>query len=88
MNEKDASLAKNMALMFFGCLTMVRMVNSGISSGEALLKIRQQLGPKIKIIVDGGVRRGSDIAKYLSMGANYVGIGRPAMYGPSGGSNG
>ena len=32
-----------------------RLVNSGISSGEALLKIRQQLGPKIKIIVDGGV---------------------------------
>ena len=30
---------------------------------------------------DGGVRRGSDIIKYLCLGANFVGIGRPAIYG-------
>ena len=90
MNEKDASLAKKYGSNILWVSNHGgRMVNSGISSGEALLKIRQQLGPKIKIIVDGGVRRGSDIAKYLSMGANYVGIGRPAMYGLTiGGSNG
>ena len=58
-----------------------RMVNSGISSAEALLNIRRKLGPKVPLIVDGGIRRGSDVAKYLSMGANYVGIGRPAMHG-------
>ena len=32
-------------------------------------------------IADGGVRRGSDIVKYLSLGADMVGIGRPALYG-------
>ena len=33
--------------------------------------------------------KGSDILKYLCLGANYVGVGRPAMYGLiCGGSNG
>ena len=58
-----------------------RMFNSGISSGEALLSIKQNISKKIPIIVDGGVRRGSDIIKYLCLGADFVGIGRPAIYG-------
>ena len=58
-----------------------RMFNSGISSFEALREI-SNLGKKsTKIFVDGGVRKGSDIIKYLSAGADLVGIGRPAMYG-------
>ena len=36
---------------------------------------------KLILIVDGGVRRGSDIIKYLSMGADFAGIGRPAIFG-------
>lgn len=59
-----------------------RMLNSGISGVEALTEIRKKIKKnKIKIIVDGGVRRGSDILKYLCLGADYIGIGRPAMYG-------
>ena len=58
-----------------------RMFNSGISSGEALFKIRKKVGKDMTLIVDGGVRQGSDIIKYLSLGANFVGIGRPAIYG-------
>ncbi len=59
-----------------------RMFNSGISSLEALVKIRKSVkSKKVKVIVDGGIRRGSDIIKYLSLGADFVGIGRPAMYG-------
>ena len=59
-----------------------RMFNSGISSIEALIELKKKIkSTKFKIIVDGGVRRGSDIIKYLSLGADFVGIGRPAMYG-------
>ena len=59
-----------------------RMLNSGISGVTALIEIKKQIKSKqIKIIVDGGVRRGSDIIKYLCLGADYVGIGRPAIYG-------
>ena len=58
-----------------------RMLNSGISSAEALIKIKKKINKKIFIIVDGGVNRGSDIIKYLCLGADIVGIGRPAIYG-------
>ena len=59
-----------------------RMLNSGISGVEALVEIRKKIKKNnLKIIVDGGVRRGSDIVKYLSLGADFIGIGRPAIYG-------
>ncbi len=58
-----------------------RMFNSGISTGEAVKNIRKKVGSKTIIIADGGIRKGSDIIKYLSLGANFVGIGRPAIYG-------
>ena len=34
-------------------------------------------------LVDGGIEKGSDIIKYLCLGANLVAIGRPAIYGLS-----
>ena len=36
---------------------------------------------KIQIAVDGGVRRGSDIFKALALGAQFVFIGRIAIWG-------
>ena len=58
-----------------------RMLNSGISTTETLLEIKKNKGKKIKIIVDGGIRKGSDIIKYLCLGADLVAIGRPVIYG-------
>lgn len=59
-----------------------RMFNSGISGIEALYEISKKMkSKKVKIIADGGIRRGSDILKYLCLGAHYVGVGRPALYG-------
>lgn len=68
-----------------------RMFNSGITPVEILMQMQKFRG-KIKIIVDGGVRQGTDIIKYLCLGADIVGIGRPAIYGlicngPTGVSN-
>ena len=59
-----------------------RMFNSGISGVDCILEIKKKL-PKIKtkILVDGGVRKGSDILKLLCLGADFVGIGRPALHG-------
>ena len=39
--------------------------------------LRQQ----VELYVDGGIRRGTDIFKALALGADAVGIGRPALYG-------
>ena len=58
-----------------------RMFNSGISTVDALLDHRGKINFKMPLIVDGGVRRGSDIIRYLSLGADLVGIGITALYG-------
>ena len=58
------------------------MFNSGISGVEALREIKKKISnKKIKIFVDGGVRKGSDILKLLCLGADFIGIGRPAIHG-------
>ena len=44
-------------------------------------KIRQAVGAKFPLIIDSGIRSGSDILKALALGANFVMIGRPLMYG-------
>ena len=36
---------------------------------------------RLEIIVDGGIRRGSDIVKALALGADACAIGRPYLYG-------
>ncbi|MBB6123685.1 alpha-hydroxy acid oxidase [Sphingobium subterraneum] len=48
---------------------------------ELLRPIRDAVGPDMELIVDGGVRRGSDVVKAVCMGANACSIGRPYLYG-------
>ena len=38
-------------------------------------------GGKIPVLLDGGIRRGTDIFKALALGASAVGIGRPYLWG-------
>ena len=42
--------------------------------------VRQAVGDGLTIVCDGGVRRGSDIAKALALGADLCSIGRPYLY--------
>ncbi len=59
-----------------------RMFNSNISSVEALIDTRTLIkNKKVLVISDSGVRRGSDIVKFLCLGSDFVGIGRPAIWG-------
>jgi L-lactate dehydrogenase (cytochrome) len=37
--------------------------------------------PTLPVLMDGGIRRGTDVLKALALGARFVFIGRPAMYG-------
>lgn len=81
---KDAQLAvKNGANGIWVSNHGGRMFNSGISCVEALKKISsiKKKNKKIIIIVDGGVEKGTDIIKYLCLGADMVAIGRAALYG-------
>ena len=39
------------------------------------------MGDEVEIIIDGGIRRGTDIFKAIALGANACSIGRPYLYG-------
>jgi L-lactate dehydrogenase (cytochrome) len=45
--------------------------------------IRDAVGDGLALIVDGGIRRGTDIVKALALGASACSIGRPYLYGLS-----
>jgi isopentenyl diphosphate isomerase/L-lactate dehydrogenase-like FMN-dependent dehydrogenase len=47
----------------------------------SLLEVLEATSGKIPVIVDGGVRRGTDVFKALALGATAVGIGRPQAWG-------
>ena len=48
---------------------------------EALPEVVAEVGNRIPVFVDGGIRRGTDIFKALALGAKAVGIGRPYLWG-------
>jgi 4-hydroxymandelate oxidase len=58
-----------------------RILDCVPASIEILPKIANELKGKIPILFDGGIRRGTDIIKAISLGASAVMIGRPIMYG-------
>ena len=48
---------------------------------DCIVPIRNAIGDKLELIVDGGIRRGTHIIKALALGANACSIGRPYLYG-------
>jgi 4-hydroxymandelate oxidase len=50
---------------------------------EVLPEVVDAAGRNLPVLVDGGVRRGTDIFKALALGARAVGIGRPYIFGLS-----
>src|SRR5947199_2287824 len=58
-----------------------RAVRCGIGPELRRAARSDTLGGKIPVLVDGGVRRGTDAYKALTLGATAVGIGRPYCWG-------
>jgi len=58
-----------------------RQLDSLPSAIEVLPEIVEAVGDRAEVILDGGVRRGSDVVKALCLGARACMLGRPYLYG-------
>ncbi|HST26278.1 MAG TPA: alpha-hydroxy-acid oxidizing protein [Gaiellaceae bacterium] len=58
-----------------------RQVDGAIASLDALVEVRDALGPDATVLVDGGIRTGADVIKAVALGADAVLLGRPYVWG-------
>lgn len=58
-----------------------RQLDTAPATIDTLPAIADAVAGKAEIILDGGVRRGSDVVKALALGANAVALGRAYLYG-------
>jgi (S)-mandelate dehydrogenase len=62
-----------------------RNMDSAAATLDMLPEIAEAVGDKATVILDSGVRRGSDIVKALALGAKCVLTGRATLYGTAAG---
>jgi L-lactate dehydrogenase (cytochrome) len=58
-----------------------RQLDASPAPIDMLQPIRNRIGGDAELIVDGGVRKSTDIVKALALGANAVSFARPYLYG-------
>jgi 4-hydroxymandelate oxidase len=82
LTAEDALLAAE-----HGCDAVVvsnhggRQLDRAVASLDALPEIVEAVGDRVEVLMDGGVRRGTDVAIALALGARAVLIGRPVIWG-------
>jgi isopentenyl diphosphate isomerase/L-lactate dehydrogenase-like FMN-dependent dehydrogenase len=57
-----------------------RTLDGAIGTLRALPEVSAAVGPRVPVIMDGGVRRGGDVIKAAALGARAVIIGRPYLW--------
>ena len=58
-----------------------RQLDTVLSGADALAPIVDAVAGRIDVLVDGGIRRGTDVVKALALGARAVLVGRPVVWG-------
>jgi lactate 2-monooxygenase len=58
-----------------------RQVDGAVASLDALVEVRDEVGPDATVLMDSGIRRGTDVLKAMALGADAVLLGRLYAYG-------
>ncbi len=58
-----------------------RQLDTAVATADVLAEIVAAVGADVDVLVDGGVRRGTDVFKALALGAKAVLVGRPVLWG-------
>ena len=58
-----------------------RQLDGVAAALDALPEVVEAVGEQVEVLVDGGVRRGTDVLKALALGARAVLVGRPPVWG-------
>jgi isopentenyl diphosphate isomerase/L-lactate dehydrogenase-like FMN-dependent dehydrogenase len=58
-----------------------RQLDNAPATIDALPEVVEAVAGRIPVLIDGGIRRGTDIAVALALGAEAVLVGRPALWG-------
>jgi 4-hydroxymandelate oxidase len=58
-----------------------RQLDASPATIDALDEVAGAVGGRCELIVDGGIRRGTDVIVALALGATAVQVGRPALWG-------
>ncbi len=58
-----------------------RQVDNAVASLDALVAVREAVGPDPLLVLDSGVRTGADVAVALALGADAATLGRPWAWG-------
>lgn len=57
-----------------------RALDCSLPAIDALPEVVKAVGDRVPVLVDGGVRRGTDVVKALALGATAVGVGKPFFF--------
>lgn len=60
-----------------------RQLDTAPATIEALPDVVEAANNGLEVLIDGGIRRGTDVVKALALGARAVGVGRPIIWGLS-----
>ena len=58
-----------------------RTLDTAPATADALPRVREAVQDALPLVVDGGIRRGTDVLKAIALGARAVLIGRPVLWG-------
>ena len=58
-----------------------RQLDGVPASLDALPEVVDEVGGRVEVLVDGGIRRGTDVLKALALGANAALTGRAVLWG-------